>query len=142
MNREARCSCGQLRICVIGDPKIVATCSCQNCQRKTGSVFGVSSYFDDSQVESISGNSISFQLTADSGGKSERHFCGKCGSTVYWKNALFPNFTGISVGAFSDSDFPEPMASVWNQSKHAWVKFPEHWVSSDTQEIDPSLIPT
>jgi hypothetical protein len=140
MKREAKCSCGQLCIRVVGDPKIVAACSCLSCQRRTGSVFGVSSYFDNEQVAEISGESNSFRRTTESGRWGERYFCPGCGTTVYWKSELFPSYTGIPVGAFADPEFPEPFLSVWNQSKHAWVVFPEHWVSSDTQDIDPSLL--
>lgn len=141
MNREARCSCGQLSVRVTGDPKVVIACSCLKCQRRTGSVLGVSSYFDNDQVEEVVGDSKSFKHVTGSGRLNERHFCPECGSSVYWKAELFRGLTGIPVGAFADPDFPEPMVAVWNGSKHSWVRLPEHWLSSDTQDIDPALLP-
>ncbi|WP_349236418.1 GFA family protein [Bosea sp. UNC402CLCol] len=43
--REARCSCGQLRITCRGEPAIVALCHCRECQRRTGSAYGVAAFF-------------------------------------------------------------------------------------------------
>jgi hypothetical protein len=139
MIREAKCTCGQLTVRVVGDPTIVLACSCLKCQRRTGSVFGVSAYFPDEQVEEITGDTRTFNPPSDSGRPSERHFCPHCGTAVYWKAGAFPGHTGIAVGTFADPAFPAPMVSVWNGSKHSWVEFPEHWPSSDTQDIDPGL---
>ena len=139
MERKASCSCGQLSIRVKGEPKIVAACSCLKCQKRTGSVFGVSSYFDDDQVIERIGESNSYERTSDSGLKVERKFCPICGSTVYWKADILDKYTGVAVGAFADPEFPEPTFSAWNKSKHSWVSFPENWKSSDTQEFDLSL---
>ena len=48
--REASCSCGKLRVTCEGDPKYVLACHCLDCQRRTGSVFGVSAYFRQAQI--------------------------------------------------------------------------------------------
>lgn len=136
MERIALCSCGQLSISVKGEPKIVAVCNCLECQKRTGSVFGVSSYFDDDQVIEKSGKSNLYKRTSDAGLSLEQSFCPDCGSTVYWKAEIFEKYTGIAVGCFSAPDFPEPKFTVWNISKHSWVSFPEHWASSETQAIE------
>ncbi len=135
MERKARCSCGQLRITVKGDPQVVVVCHCTRCQIRTGSVFGVSSYFGDDTVVSIEGNSKTLERTNDAGRKSKRDFCPDCGTTVFWKTYSFPESTGIAVGCFADPTFPAPKASVWNSSKHDWVNLPEDMPCSDTQEF-------
>lgn len=135
MERKASCSCKQLKIVVRGDPRLVATCNCLECQSKTGSVFGVSSYFDDEQVLETVGESRVFETSNDIGRKIRRHFCPNCGTTVYWKAEIFSDKTGIAVGCFSDPNFPEPTATVWTSSKHSWVNYPKHWSSSETQEL-------
>jgi hypothetical protein len=121
---------------VEGDPRLVVACSCENCQLRTGSVFSVSSYFGEEQIAEISGESDTFELVTEAGRSSQRHFCPNCGATVYWYAELFPQSIGIAVGAFADRDFPEPSASVWSRTKHHWVEFPEHWLNSDTQNLD------
>jgi hypothetical protein len=44
-DREAACSCGQLQVTVRGDPVRVAMCHCLECQRRTGSTFGVQAFY-------------------------------------------------------------------------------------------------
>jgi hypothetical protein len=136
VQRTANCSCGQLSIAVTGDPGFVVACNCLKCQSRTGSVFGVSAYFDDAQVESINGQSTQFDKISDSGNLSKRYFCPQCGSTVYWQAGSLLDKTGIAVGCFGDPNFPEPKVVVWTSSKHDWVTYPEGWLSSDTQEFE------
>lgn len=135
MIRQAKCSCGQLGVITRGDPKIVAACSCLKCQQRTGSVFGVSSYFDDEQIIERFGDYNTYQSDVEAGRKIDRCFCATCGSTVFWKAELFPHKTGIAVGCFADPTFPAPVASVWNQSKHPWVTFPNYWYECKMQSL-------
>jgi hypothetical protein len=135
MNRKAKCSCGKVQIELAGDPKIVITCSCLNCQKRTGSVFGVGAYFGNDQIVSKQGDPKLFVDTSDDGRKLYRSFCANCGSTVHWEAEFMPNAVGVAVGCFEDPKFPEPVAVAWNRSKHDWVNFPESWPKSDTQEF-------
>jgi hypothetical protein len=136
MERTASCGCGQLTIRVEGEPQLVIACSCLKCQRKTGSVLSVSSYFHDNQVLEIQGDSRSYEVNNDSGLKVGREFCPACGGTVHWKAQFLAGHTGVPVGAFADPDFPEPTYAGWGQSKHHWVTFPEHCKISDTQKFE------
>jgi len=51
------------------------------------------------------------------------HFCGRCGSTVFWDLESRPNHIGVAVGAISDPGFQMPTRSVWEDTRHAWVEF-------------------
>lgn len=134
MEREARCLCGELTIKVQGNPKLSLACNCTNCQRRTGSAFGVGAYFENNQVIKKSGEPKHYQVITDSGKNITSSFCSNCGSTVYWKAEIFQELTAIAVGCFADPNFPEPSVSVWNQSKLKWVEFPEHWHKMNKQE--------
>ena len=48
--RIAHCCRGSLRAEATGEPVLVAACHCIECQRRTGSPFGVSAYFPKGQV--------------------------------------------------------------------------------------------
>lgn len=135
MERKASCACGQLNITVTGEPKLVVTCSCTICQKRTGSVFGVSSYFPSDRVLERNGKATKRQRTGESGLLLETNFCPKCGSTVFWNAGFLPDHIGIAVGCFADPNFPEPKAAAWNESKHDWVSFPDNWASSKTQNF-------
>lgn len=48
--REAACQCGRLVIRCSGEPAAVSLCHCLDCQRRTGSVFGVGAFFAREQI--------------------------------------------------------------------------------------------
>jgi hypothetical protein len=50
MTRIAHCCCGSLHAEATGEPAIVTACHCIECQRRTGSSFGVSTWFAKEQV--------------------------------------------------------------------------------------------
>lgn len=127
MQRNAKCQCGDLEITVQGDPSAVLVCSCENCQRRTGSAFGMGAYFNDDQIVDVQGQTKTFQYASDSGKKISTTFCTNCGTTVFWAAEFQTGLTGIAVGCFNDPDFPEPKVSYWNNSKLKWVSFPDHW---------------
>ena len=45
MQRTAQCLCGSLRAIASGEPRFNNICSCQACQRRTGSVIHAGAFF-------------------------------------------------------------------------------------------------
>ncbi len=123
--RIASCACGDLQVATTGEPEKVSSCSCTDCQRRTGSVFGVTSFFSADQVEFVSGAPRVFERGADSGNALSMNFCPKCGTTLYWTLKDFPGRIVIAVGCFADPEFPQPERHVWAKRKHHWVQFPD-----------------
>jgi hypothetical protein len=70
----------------------------------------------------ISGASKPYVRTAASGGKVRNYFCPDCGWTVYWLADNLPAMIGVAAGAIAHPEFPPPMRSVFEQSKHGWVE--------------------
>ncbi|NQV44783.1 MAG: GFA family protein [Rhodospirillales bacterium] len=132
--REARCTCGELKVEVSDEPKLVLMCHCEECQRRTGAPFGVSAYFDQNDVR-VSGTSSKYERTSDTGLAVTQHFCPTCGSTLYWRAAFVPDFIGVATGCFSDPDFPAPQRSVYERSKHEWVTAPHSAACFETTSI-------
>jgi len=83
MTRIAHCCCGSLRAEATGEPAFVGACHCTECQRRTGSPFGVGTLFPKEQVRT-EGPSKVYKRGSDSGRKVEIHFCPDCGSSVFW----------------------------------------------------------
>jgi hypothetical protein len=100
----------------------VGTCHCTECQRRTGSPFGVSTYFPKPQVRT-EGPCKVYVRGSDSGRKIEFHFCPDCGSAVFWYAEVLPGLIGIAYGAFPDPSMPRPTLSVWETTRHPWVTF-------------------
>jgi hypothetical protein len=122
--REASCSCGQLRAVVTGDPLRVSICHCLACQRRTGSSFGYQARYPEEHVR-ITGESRQFVRHSDEDGEIRKlNFCPNCGATVFYAGADMPGMIAIPVGAFADPSFPPPLVSVWEERKHSWVAPP------------------
>jgi len=122
MVRIASCCCGALRAEAVGEPALVAACHCEQCQRRTGSAFGISAYFPAERVRT-EGMSRIFARAGQDGRMIEGHFCPQCGTTLYWKAEFMPGHVGIAAGTFCDPHFPPPTVSAWERSKHPWVTF-------------------
>ena len=123
--REAACHCGQLRVRLSGDPALISSCHCFACQRRTGAVFGSTSFFPRSQLLAIDGEHKTWRRAGDSGRFLTFHFCPTCGSNVFWEAEAAPDMISVAVGCFADPDFPAPGRTVWVENKHEWLPFPE-----------------
>ncbi len=123
MAMRAQCQCGQLSIELPGVTAAVVACHCVDCQRRSGSPFGVLAYYPADQLV-IAGEAKRFARTPASGGMFESFFCPECGSTVYARASKHPAMIGVAVGAIADPAFPAPVRSVWEQSRHHWVTIP------------------
>jgi hypothetical protein len=122
---EAACTCGQLRIRLSGQPRLVSSCHCLACQRRTGALFGSTAFFARNQVLATEGESRTYTRRADSGAALTFSFCPTCGSNVFWENERVVDTVSVAVGAFADPTFPRPVRTVWTVSKHGWLPFPE-----------------
>ena len=95
-------------------------CHCLDCQRRTGSLFGVAAFFERSAVKLVDDTSKIFTRNSVVGKLVTFHFCPECGSTVFWEPERMPKLIGVAVGAFGDPSFPPPEQSVFTTRKHAW----------------------
>jgi hypothetical protein len=122
--RLANCACGGLQVCCEGEPVHVSMCHCVDCQRRTGSLFGIAAFFERGAVSVVQGPSKTFTRNSAVGKPVTFHFCPECGSTVFWEPERMPQLIGVAVGAFADPSFPQPEQSVWTNYKHAWLCLP------------------
>jgi hypothetical protein len=117
---KAECQCGQLSIKLSQATPVVVACHCVDCQRRTGAPFGVLAFYPAYEL-AVTGESKRFGRSTATGGVFETFFCPECGSTVYAKSGKHPTMIGIAVGAIADPNFPAPVRSVWERSRHHWV---------------------
>ena len=124
LQREAACSCGQLRLTAEGDPVRISVCHCLACQRRTGSVFGMQARFPADRVRVV-GPYAEYVRTSDEGEERTFRFCPDCGATVFYTTAGAADVIAVPVGAFADPSFPPPRVSVYESRRHAWVSLPD-----------------
>lgn len=143
MTRHARCACGQLSLSVTGEPFAVLLCNCAQCQRRTGSAYGLGAYFAGAQVTALRGEASRYRKTADSGRQVEFHFCPACGTSLYWTapGAATAEGLGVAVGCFADPDFPKPVLAAWCEQRLAWAPLPAG-IAEDARQPDrlPGLL--
>jgi hypothetical protein len=108
-----------------GEPNIVSSCCCQQCQRRTGSLVAVQAIYGIEQVQAITGGSLTFERTGETGKQITFHFCPSCGTTLYWIPEFRPGKIAVAAGAFADATFPAPARLVWTDYRHPWVMVPE-----------------
>jgi hypothetical protein len=127
MNRTATCACGAAAITVSGEPSIYGVCHCLNCKRRTGSAFGISSYFKSTEVEDKVGETLVYDFHDEARNHQRRHFCQRCGTTLYWYNSALPDLVGVAAGCFGEDLPGEPKLSVTHARKYGWVTLPGSW---------------
>ncbi len=138
MKRSALCHCGQMKITADGDPEHVIICNCTLCQRRTGTTYNMSAWFDRSAI-TIQGEVKQYVRTGDEGVEIEFKLCPECGTTMYWEiPALFPDGAAVAVGCFADPDFPAPTMSLYSERRYRWVPKPEN-IPSHVGFLDSEL---
>lgn len=123
MSNIATCQCAQLQVVVTGELPPSSMCHCLDCQRRTGSAFGVQVRVPLERA-AVTGRWQEFTRTGDSGGSVHFRFCPDCGSTVCWTIPGLPGLA-IAAGAFADPGLPPPVRSVYRARKHPWVVIPD-----------------
>lgn len=124
MIHEGGCLCRAVRYRVKDEPVRASVCHCRNCQRRTGSAFGIGAYFKDGDVE-IEGEVKSYEYRSDESGRSLRtQFCPVCGTTVTWTAEAFPGIRAVAGGTFDDPDWLKIDRHGWTRSRHKWFVFP------------------
>jgi hypothetical protein len=114
-----------MSIAVKGEPSLVSNCCCEACQRRTGSFFGVTVFFAESQVQGRSGEHRTYRRVAESGNAIDFQFCPTCGSTVWWTAQARPGTVLVSGGALADPTLPDPGRYIWTDHRHPSVCVPE-----------------
>ena len=122
---EGGCFCGAVRYRVSGEPFRANICHCTNCQKRTGSSFGISTYFKEEQVEFNDAERKLYRFESDESGRfGNMEFCANCGSTVTWTAEFFPGARGIAGGSFDDPNWFEIRNHGWVRSAQRRTSFP------------------
>jgi len=115
------CQCGHIRYEVIGAPLGLSVCHCRDCQRQSGSAFGMSLAISPESFHLGSGTLKSFEVVCESGRIKECSFCPECGTRIHHRTE-----SGISLkaGTLDDASSLQPEAHYWTLRKQPWVEIP------------------
>lgn len=130
---QGGCQCGAIRYRVLEKPVALAVCHCTECQRQSGSAFGMSLVVRKSSFELESGEPRTFTRTAASGRLLACVFCPSCGTRIYHEPAYMPGTLNIKPGTLDDTSWLVPDLHAWTKSKQPWVPIPDGATCFDEQ---------
>lgn len=102
------CLCGAIRIATSGLPYRVGVCHCLDCRKLHGTLFHASAVFPASSV-------IVEGETSDYKG---RHFCPRCGSSVFGRSG---DEIEVNLGSLDATDSFMPTYELWTVRREAWL---------------------
>ena len=102
------CLCGDVRIVATGRPYRVGICHCLDCRKFHGALFHSSAIFPENAVK-IDGETHHY------GG---RHFCPRCGSSVFGRSA---DEIEVNVGSLDAPNQFKPTYELWTIRRESWL---------------------
>jgi hypothetical protein len=116
------CQCGNIRYRLEGKIFRLNICHCKDCQRQSGSAFGMSLIVSPETFKLTSGELKTFQLNADSGRTKTCAFCPDCGVRIYNQTSAL---SSVKAGTLDDASWLAPDAHYWISRKQPWTTLPD-----------------
>ena len=107
-------------------------------QKRTGSAFGLSVFFDKQDVAFLQGTRRSFRSTSNAGRWVDTEFCEACGTSVSFTLELRPALVAITGGTFDTPSFWYDLDNFnFARTKPAWLAIPDGLTAWETADYDP-----
>ena len=123
-DRTGGCQCGRVRYRIVGAPLVLAVCHCTECQRHSGSAFGMSMFMKREQLVIESGTLKCFERSSDSGRPVRNHFCPECGTRIYTEPTRAPGMANLKPGTLDETTDLKPGLHAWTRSRQTWFALP------------------
>lgn len=129
---RGRCLCGSIRFEVVGPPKYVFHCHCDDCRRNMGAAIATFAGFKVQGVFRWTGG-VPGSYASSPG--VTRRFCGRCGTPLSYEAERYPDEIHLSIGAFDDPGALPPQFHVFTKERIPWFDaadaLPRHRGSTD-----------
>jgi len=126
------CQCGSVRYVLTAEPARLVACHCKECQRQSGSAFGMSMLVKRDNL-AVTGPTKQFTRIADSGNENTGVFCPNCGVRIYNIPAYVEGMVVLKPGTLDDTTWLRPGYFVWMKSAQGWVPVPDGVKALDGQ---------
>ena len=103
--KHGSCLCGKNKFYTMGNPLRSVACYCRYCQLRTGSIFGVTYWFEKLKLEFKKKYLKTYTFITESGNKFKTFSCKNCSSSIYWEISHLKNQVGIAVGIYNKPSF-------------------------------------
>jgi hypothetical protein len=119
------CQCGKIRYEITGTPKALVVCHCTDCQRQSGSAFGMTLPVNEADFRLTQGEVKTFASQSDAGRGKLGAFCPECGTRIYHKPEWRKGTVSVKPGTLDDTSWLKPEIHLWTSSRQRWVRVPE-----------------
>lgn len=133
---DGGCLCGAVRYRLADEPLTLYACHCTNCQRQTGSAFGLSMIVARESVSLLRGEPRSFRVTLEDGLTRQGRFCGECATRLWGEPPKYPQVFVLRPGTLDDTTWLRPVAHIWTRSAQPWLTIPPDALHFDAQPGD------
>jgi len=130
------CVCGAARYRVTAEPLTLYACHCTDCQKRSGSAFGLSMWVPRSAIELLQGELMRLELRLAGGRASSARLCARCGARLWTEPARRPEIAVLRPGTLDDRSWLEPVAHIWTRSAQPWIRIPQGVATYEQQPAD------
>jgi hypothetical protein len=123
--REGGCQCQAVRYRISGEPLVVYACHCTDCQRRSGSAFGMSMIVRREQLEVRIGAPRVYDFVETNGRHRRGAFCERCAVRLWGESMQQPDVVYMRPGSLDDTSGLEPIAHMWTRSAQPWIVIPD-----------------
>jgi hypothetical protein len=128
-----RCLCGAIRYRVTDEPLTVYACHCTDCQKRSGSAFGISMWVNHKAIEVTQGEPAVQQALTEDGQVRTMRVCPRCFTRLWSEPRPDSHVAIVRGGTLEDTSSLRPIAHLWTRSAQPWVTYPEGATKFDTQ---------
>ncbi|WP_422394879.1 GFA family protein [Novosphingobium olei] len=118
------CLCGNVRYTCTESPIWSVNCHCRSCQRLSGAPF-VSAFSVPAHAFAVSGETMSFRRSSDSGHEVTTAYCGSCGARIHAQSAGARHLMNVFASSLTDPSAFRPIANVYLKEAVGWMDPPE-----------------
>jgi len=127
------CQCGAIRYEVADAPKRLVVCHCSDCQRQSGSAFGMTLIVSEEEFHLTKGDLKTYASKSAAGRAKLGAFCPECGTRIYHKPEWRKGTVSVKPGTLDDTSWLKPEMHLWTCSKQPWVIIQEGVEAYETQ---------
>lgn len=120
---QGGCQCGWVRYAI--EPAAILRlycCHCRDCQRQSGSAFGMSMILPRSAFHLLQGTFRQWEHRADSGRIKRAHFCPTCGNRLFNDRGAAAGELSLKAGTLDDTSVLQPGAHLWTARSQPWLR--------------------
>jgi hypothetical protein len=131
---QCRCAAVHYQLELDRMPAVYA-CHCLNCQRWSGSAFGLHALLPQSALHSH--GPLAEYTYEEAGQVSVQRVCAQCHTRLYNTTSAAPGMLVLRASTLDAASELSPLAHIWTRRKQAWVVLAEgvpSWPESPTPE--------